>query len=327
MAYTAETGSVGLAIQPVKGTFTEPTDFIKVTSVDLNPEGEKIVPDAEIGMDSFISDVYQGSYRIAGSLDAYVRPQAMGLLFYGALGKYTSSGSLGNGAYMHNFTASGTLPWLSIKKNVSTNIETFDYTDCKIEGFTLDINASEPCTASFDIVGISDKVGSTPTPTYETAPILIASKATINIGGTAVSVKNCSIEYKNNLDNEDYRVGTRFLGDITEKRRDLDIKLDIVLDTTSKLYRKSFYGTASATTAGFDVYADRLDVIIDSPTVIGTSVLTHKILIQIKNCVFMAAPVPASGDDLVVIPLELKATKIASQNMMEIHVWNGKASY
>jgi hypothetical protein len=41
----------------------------------------------------------------------------------------------------------------------------------------------------------------------------------------------------------------------------------------------------------------------------------------------MAAPTPAKGDDLVVIPLELKATKSGAQNVFEVHVWNGKVTY
>jgi hypothetical protein len=327
--YTSETGNVGLAIQDVKGTFKAPTDYMKVSSVDLNPEGDKLIPDPEIGSISDIDEVHQGTYKISGSLEAYVRPEAIGILLYGALGHKTASGSVGTGAYLHNFSpiASGSLPWISVKKTISDNIQVFNYQDCKVEGFTLDINASEFATAKFDIVGISDEIGTAVTPSYETAPILVATKATINIGGVAVSAKSASIEWKNNLESDDFRVGSRFLGDIEEKRREIDIKMDVVLDTTSELYKKAFYGSASATEAGFAVYADSVDIILESASNISTSGLPYKILFQIKNATFMAAPTPASGDDLVVIPLELKATKAVGYNIMEIHIWNGKASY
>lgn len=327
MAYSAETGSVGMAIQPIKGTFTPPTDYMKVQSVEMNPEGEKIIPDVEIGSGRDISEVYQGTYKISGSADSYVRPEALGVLFYGALGQYTASGTLGNGAYLHNFTASGVLPWLSIKKTIADDIQIFDYTDCKVEGFQIDVNASEPATAKFDIVGISDAIGVAGNENYESAPMLIAVSATVNIGGVAVSAKKATINYKNNLENADFRVGSRFLGDITEKRREIDLSMDIVLDTTSELYRKAFYGAANATSAGFAVYADRVDIILSSPTNIGTSAIPFKIQFTIKNAVFMAAPIPAKGDELIVIPLELKATKSGVQNIFEIHVWNSKATY
>jgi len=327
MSYTSETGSMGLAIQPVKGTFTEPTDYMKVQSIDINPEGEKIIPDVEIGSGSDITDIFQGTYKIAGSIDSYVRPEAIGILFYGAMGKYTASGSLGLGAYLHNFVASGTLPWLSVKKTISDDIQIFDYTDCKVEGFEISMNASEPSMAKFDIVGISDEIGSAGTESFESAPMLIATQATITIGGVAVSSKSVTLSYKNNLENDDFRVGSRFLGDITEKRREIDLSMDIVLDTTSKLYEKAFYGGANKTEASFDVHAERVDIEVESATKIGTSALPYKILFSIKNAVFMAAPTPASGDDLVVIPLELKATKSGTQNVIEVHSWNGKASY
>lgn len=327
MSYTSETGSLGIAIQPVKGTFTAPTDYMKVQGIELNPEGEKIIPDVEIGASSDITDVFQGTYKISGSIDSYVRPEAVGILFKGALGRYTASGSLGLGAYLHNFEASGVLPWISVKKSISDDIQVFDYTDCKVEGFQIDINASEPATAKFVIVGISDEVGTAGTANFESAPMLIATQATINIGGVAVSAKKATLSYKNNLDANDFRVGSRFLGDIVEKRREIDLSMDIVLDTTSKLYEKSFYGGATKTEASFDVHAERVDIWIESASLIGTSALPYKMLFSIKNAVFMAAPTPAKGDDLVVIPLELKAIKSGTQNIFEIHIWNGKTSY
>ncbi len=327
MAYTAEKGYVGLAIQPVKGTFTEPTDFMKVQGIDINPEGEKIIPDVEIGSGSDITEIYQGNYKIAGSIDSYIRSEAIGILFYGAMGSYIASGVVGTGAYLHNFVPSGELPWLSIKKSVADDIQVYDYTDCKVEGFTIDINASEPSTAKFDIVSISDEEGSASNESFESTPMLIATQANVNIGGVNVSVKKASITIKNNLENGDFRVGSRFLGDITEKRREIDLSLDIVLDTTSELYKKAFYGSATANSATNDVYADSVDIVLSSPTKIGASALPYKILFSVKNAVFMTAPIPAKGDDLIVITLTLKAVKSGTNNIFEIHSWNGKASY
>ncbi len=329
MSFTAETGSVGLAIQTVQGTFKAPTDYMKVQSIDLNPDGEKIIPDPEIGGISDISDVHQGTYKIGGTIESFVRPEAIGILLYGALGNYVASGNLSGSAYLHNFTpvSSGSLPWISIKKAISDNVQVFNYTDCKINSFTFDINASEPVSASFDVVGIKDEIGSASTESYETAPMLIATKATVNIGGVEVSAKTASVTFNNNLDADDFRVGSRFLGDITEKRREIDLNMDIVLDTTSELYRKSFYGGASETEPGFDVFAERVDITLESPTKIGTTALPFKILLSIKNATFMAAPTPASGDDLIVVPLELKATKLSGQNVMTVHIWNSKTSY
>jgi len=329
MTYTAETGYVGLARQDVQGTFKEPTDFMKVMSVDLNPEGDKLIPDPEIGSISDIDSIHQGTYKISGSMDSYVRPEAIGLLFWGALGTKTNSGLLSGGAYLHNFTpiTSGSLPWLSVKKAIADDVQVFDYKDCKVDGFTLDINSSEFCSAKFDIVGIQDEEGSAVSPSFESSPLLVATKTTINIGGVATSAKSCSVEFKNNLESDDFRVGSRFLGDITEKRRELDVKMDLVLDTSSDLYKKAFYGSSSASEAGFDVHAESVDIELSSPTNISTSSLPYKILVQIKNCVFMSAPTPASGDDLVVIPLELKATKATGYNLIEVHIWNSKTAY
>jgi hypothetical protein len=304
---------------------------MKVMSIDLNPEGEKLIPDPEIAYNTGkdISEIHQGTYKISGAIESYVRPEAIGILFWGALGTYVASGTLGSGAYIHNFIplSSGSLPWISVKKSISDDVQVVHYTDCKVEGFTIDVNDSEFCTASFDIVGISDVYGAGVAPTFESAPLLVATKATVNIGGTVVSAKSVSVEWKNNLVSDDFRVGARTLGDITEKRRELDVKMDIVLDTTSDLYRKAFWGAAGASSAGFSVYASSVDILLESPTNISASALPYKILLQIKNATFMAAPTPASGDDLVVIPLELKGTKSGTNNIIEVHIWNSKTTY
>lgn len=331
MAYTAETGFVGFAVQTVQGTFREPTDFMKVQSIEMNPEGDKLIPDPEIGSINDITDVHQGSYKINGDIDSYLRPEAIGVLIYGLLGGYVASGEIngGQGNYLHNFRpiASGALPFLSIKKSIAENIQVFNYIDCKVDSMALELNAGEFATVKFGVVGISDALGAGVSPTYETAPLLVATKATLVLGGSTISAKKLSFSFNNNLDSDDYRIGSRFLGDISEKRRELEVSLDVVLDTTSKLYQKAFYGAAAATAAGFDVYFDSLDIIIDSPTVIGTSVTTYKILINIKKAVFMAAPTPASGDNLVVIPLTLKPVKGGTNNIVDIKIWNGKSAY
>lgn len=330
--FTAETGNIGVAVQTAgQGTFVEPTDYMKVLSIDMNPDGEKLIPDVEIGAGSDITEVHQGTYKISGEIETYVRSEAIVTLLYGLLGRYTSSGELngGQGNYLHNVlpVVSGSLPYLSVKKVISDNVQAFNYKDCKVNKFTLDVKASEFANAKFSLVGISDAIGTPGTPSYETAPLLVATKTTINFGPAAISAKSLTLEVNNNLVDDDFRIGSRFLGDITAKRRELMLNLDVVLDTTSELYRKSFYGGAALTSAGFDVYADSVDIILDSPTVIGTSTTTYKILFQIKRAIFMAAPIPASGDDLIVIPLELKPVKSGTNNIIEVHVWNGKSAY
>lgn len=326
---TAETGYVGFAIQAEQGTFVEPTDFMRVLSVDMNPEADKLIPDTEIGAGRDVTDVKQGAYRVAGSIESYLRPEAAGVLFRAALGGYTASGSVATGAYLHNFSPidSGDLPWVSIKKGVSDEVKIFNYTDCKVDGFNVDMAANEMATVNFDIVGTKDTVGATDTPAYETAPILVGSKGKITVGGAVFSVKTAKIEYKNNLINDDYRIGSRFMASIAEKRRDLKITLDVVLDATNKLYEKAFYGSSNATEAGFDVFADSVDIEIESPTNIGSSDLPYKYLFNFKNVVFETASIPTSGDDLIVIPLELKPIKVGSDNVMDIKLWNSKDTY
>ena len=330
MSYTSETGSVGFAIQDEKGTFKSPTDYMRVQSIDINPDGEKLVPDAEIGGSRDIENIEQGAYKLGGSIQSYVRPEAIGVLFYGALGKYTSSGNLSGDAYLHNFTpiSSGSLPWISIKKIISDDVQVFDYTDCKVGSFSLDINANELANITFDIVGIKDEIGSSVSPSFEDAPPLVATKATITMDGSTISAKKVSVKFDNKLNSDDFRIGSRLLGDIEEKRREIDLSMDIVLDTTSELYRKAFYGSASATEAGFTVHAESVDIVLESPSEIdSTSGLPYKILLSIGNASFMAAPTPASGDELVVIPLELKAAKSSGENVMSIHIWNSKTTY
>ena len=104
--FNSNQGYIGLAKQTASGNYTTPTKFMYVNSFDVSPQGESLIPDPEIGSLRDIPDSVQvGPISWAGSVDFYVRPEAIGLLLYSALGAVTSSGIVGeSGAYGHTFT-------------------------------------------------------------------------------------------------------------------------------------------------------------------------------------------------------------------------------
>lgn len=327
-AFTAETGSIGVSIQDQVNVFTEPTDYMRVKSIDLNPEADKLVPDPEIGAGRDVTEIHQGSYKLGGDMETYLRPEAVGNFFYGAFGGYIASGSVATGAYLHNFfpTTSGNLPLLSIKKQLP-NGTAFDYKDVIVDSFELELAANEFANLTFGLIGVSDEIGSPLSPTFETAPLLTSTKARITLGGEQISAKNVTASFNNNTDGEDWRIGQRTLGSLVSKRRELEVTLDVVLDRNSDLYQKSFFGADDATEAGFEIFTDSLDILIDSPIEIPGSSETYRVLLTIPNAVFMTAPIPASGDDMIVIPLTLKPIKENGVHAIQMKIWNGKALY
>lgn len=333
--YSAQDGYVGLAIQNAQGTFLSPTDFMLATSVDMNPTDSKIYPDPEIGSGRDVQFVDQGSYKVAGSVDAYMRHEAVGILVYGALGGYSASGEQnpGDGDYLHVFQpiASGELPWISMERSVSDANYILQEKDIKVNGFNLDASPNEYSTLSFDLVGISDAWTATPSVvTLDESPLIVGNGVTVEMNGVEFSVKTLSLKLSNNLVDDDFRLGSRFLGGIQERRRELTLNMDVSFDPSNELYRKAFYGDASATQAAYDVHAENVVITFDSREEIqnGGAGENYRWVIELPYCVFMAAPVKTSNDNLIVVPLELMAIKDSSvPGIMRVSIWNNKATY
>lgn len=331
--YAAQDGYIGFAKQLVQGSYVNPTEYMKVLSAEFNPSDTKIMPDPEIGSGRDIDTVDQGGYKVAGTISTYIRQAAIVRLVIGALGGYAASGEQhgGEGDYLHVITpiSSGSLPWMSLERQISYAPSVIKAVDMKVNQWSLKASPNEYLTSDFELVGISDTYSPTPSvPTFDTTPLVVGNGVTITFNGVTFSVKSLEMTLKNNLVDDDFRLGTRGLGDIAERRRELTLKMDVAFNPTDELYRKAFYGDAAASSAGYQIYTTNAVISFDTHETLSASGGNYRWTIELAEVVFMAAPVPTSGDSLVVVPLELLAIKgTGITNIIRVSVWNNKATY
>lgn len=326
MSYSSQTGHFGARVQDSQGTFKAPTFFFKLMSGGLGSNSELLIPDPEIGGSRDIDEAAVGAISYGGTYEFNFRSEDIGILLYGALGNVTVSG-LGNGAYKHTFTPANSLPWLSIEEKVSETYDTFHYTDAKVSSVELNSDANAFLTGSADMIAITQSGNaSAATPSFDSSPILTSHTGYITLEGTQYYVRSASFSFNNNLEDDDFRVGRRTLGDIPEHRRELSAVLTIRPDDAT-LYRKAVYGSGTAYTPTNNVHSGALVMQWDSGTnLIGSSAYPYKLKITVDNAYFRPFTVEPSGDDIIEHDLELLPVAL-SGTIVTIELWNGISSY
>lgn len=329
MVFMSEEGYVGLAKQIVSGGRVTPAHFLYVNSVAIDPEESLLIPDPEIGSGRDIVDAFVGPIKWTGSLEFNLRPEAFGLLLLGATGAVTSSGINGD-AKGHLFTFENDLIPLSIEKRVGDGLEVFAYTDTKINTLRIECAAGELATGSAEVIAITEESDiAESVESFETAPIFTWAGGSITIDSEEIPVKNFSFEINNNLVDDDFRIGQRKLGSLTEKRRELTASFDIV-PLTSDTYKKAVYGStgASSVSGNQQTFSAAVHIKLESADgvyVPGTS-QKYEFELDIPKAIFRSAPLPTSGDDLIVQTLEMLPIK-GTEAIATIVLRNGVSSY
>lgn len=333
-AYMSEEGYIGLGRQTGSGAsnYKTPSSYMYVKSCDIGPESDLMIPDPEIGTGRDITEAYVGPVKYTGKIEFDLRPNAFGYLLLAATGAVTSSGIAGQtGAYGHTFTFQNNLIPLSIEKKIGDGLENIGYIDSKVNSLHIECAAGEFVTGSADILALDEVSGKTiQTTTFGTDPIFTYDGGSVVLEGSPISVKSLSFDINNNLVDDDFRIGSRKLQSSEEKRRELSASVDIV-PTDYNTFRKTYYGSTSATTSSGtgvqDTYSGSLFAKFSTAKSVANG-LTQKyeMEINIPKAIFRTAPLPVSGDEMIVETLEMLPVK-GTQDISTIVIRNGKANY
>ena len=330
--YMSQSGYIGIAKQTSSGTgaYTTPAHYMYVNSAPIEPQTDLLIPDPEIGggRDIIDNSVLVGPIKWAGSLDFNLRPEAIGLLLLGATGAVTSSGISG-AAKGHTFTFENDLIPLSIEKRAGNGLENFGYSDCKVNTLHFEAAAGEIVNGSAGIIAIQETSGKTvQTPSFETSPVFTYQNGSVILDSGEISVKSFNFDINNNIQDDDFRFGSRTLASLVEKRRELAASMEIV-PTDATILKKSVYGSSSATTvSGLQTtYSGALFLRFESAYKVPGTTIPYQLDITIPEAVFKAAPFTISGDDMIVETLDLLPVKQSGVDIATIVLRNSTASY
>ena len=320
MGFQSQSGQVGLKTQTTPDTYDDPGTggvFLRTRSGSLGPSRDLIIPDPEIGGSRDVPDAYLGSVAFSGEIEFYARMNALATLCNGAFGSVSTDDAnfVADGWATHTFTPIdvGALPWLSMEENVGGNFDTFNYTDMKVNSLHLESDANGYLMGNFGAIARKQTAGNTktadPSALFDTTPLMVGTNITATLDAVALPAKSFSFDFTNNLEDDDFRLGSFFLGDMTEKRREVTAGFTIRPED-SGYWRQAVYGTAGATAPGGLVTKEQLVITAQTYEFAGTSVSqVLEVVITIPNVTIEPFAVEPSGDDVIEHDVTMRALR------------------
>lgn len=335
MGFNSQSGHFGIKTQAVKGTYltpgaTAPNDgvFLYLRSGGLGGNRELLIPDPEIGGNRDVADANLGPISYSGDIDFYARMESLATLLYGALGAKSSAGSAALG-YTHTITpAVTTIPWLSIEEKIGNGYEAFRYTDAKVNTLHLECDAGGYLMGTAGLIALMQALEGSPTAVgsqrRDTSALLVSSSITIAWNGTNLPAKSFSLDINNNIEDDDFRLGSFYLGDAVEKRREITLGATIRPED-SALWRTAMWGGPVATTPSGISFKDDVVVTITSYEDIPSSspAVKYSLVFTIPSAAIVPFNLSPSGDDVIEHDIEIRALRPApATNIMTTVIKN-----
>lgn len=319
MGILSQAGHLGLKTQTSKGVFANPGAaspddgvFLYTRSGAMGGNRELMVPDPEIGGHRDVPDAQLGPISFSGEFDFYARMEAIALLLRGALGTVVDSGAAATG-YLHTVTPADTLPWISLEEKVGNAFEVFRYVDGKINTLHLEADAGGYLMGTAGLIALSQATTAATasgSQRRDSSPLIVGTNITVEWGGATLPAKSFSLDINNNLEDDDFRLGSLFLGDLTEKRREVTMGVTI-RPNDAALWKTAMWGSPVASAPAGLSYKD--DVVItvasyeDIPA--ANAGVKYSLTFTIPSAIIAPFGYTASGDDVLEHDLEIRAVR------------------
>ena len=322
MGYSSQGGHLVARTQLAKGTFE--SDIVtagvamKTKGGNLEPKRDLLSTDPEIGAGRDVPDAYLGAVSWAGDIEFYVRMQAITTWMYAALG--TKGVSTTTGVSTHTITPSDAalLPFLSVEQKISSGLEVFHYTDVVVNTLHLECEANGYLMGTVGLIAIKEVAGATALTSVELAvvdddsPMTVGTNITATLNGVALPAKSFTIDINNNFEDDDFKLGSFYLNQLSPKRREINGSFT-VRPETSALFRRATYGGAALTEAAGTTVKDALVISCqtyeDIPA--GIPATKYSIGLTVPKIALTPFSLPVSGDDMVENDIEFTALRPA----------------
>lgn len=320
MGFNAQSGHIGIKTQAAKGAYLSPGGtapnqgvFMYFRSGGLGGNRELMIPDPEIGGNRDVPDANLGPIAYSGDLDFYARMESLATLLRAALGTSSTAGSAVLG-YTHTITPADTLPWLSIEEKLGNGYEAFRYTDAKVNTLHLEADANGYLMGTAGLIALTQGLEASPTAIgvqrRDTSGLIVGSSCFVRWNGVALPAKSFSFDINNNIEDDDFRLGSLYLGDLVEKRREITMGVTI-RPNDEDLWKTAMWGGPSATTPSGQSFKDDVEIEITSyEDVAGANPgVKYSLTINIPSAVIAPFNVSPSGDDVIEHDIEIRALR------------------
>ncbi|AER26559.1 major tail protein [Gordonia phage Amore2] len=337
MGVSSQQGVFALKTQASRGT---PATNIGTTGLamyrtggSMTPNRELMIPDAEIGGGRDVPDALLGPISFGGDIEFYTRFNSIGILLKAALGAPVSAAGTATGTNEHEFipTDATTLPFLTVYERIGANLERILYQDCVVNTLHLESDADGYLTGTAGLIGCRGTFGA---PDEDVSTVLDETTITVgtNIkvlyGGTDIKAKSFSIDINNNFEDDDFRLGSFYLEDLTPKRREVNGSLTLRHENKDMM-RQALLGSSSATQAGGLTTKEKIEIQIDTYGEIpgSTPPTTFGLNLEFGKTVFEPFGFEPSGDDILESDVTFQALRpVSADPVMKATLINGLAA-
>jgi len=311
MGFASQAGQVILRSQAVQGTYQADTGTagvgVLLRSGALGPNRDLLIPDPEIGAGRDIPDAYLGAVSWSGDYEMYARLDAITTLMKAGFGSISSAVATGITTNTITPLDSGTLPFLSIEENLGGSLETYNYTDCVVNTLHLECDANGYLMCTAGLIGAKQIAGATKTavPVFDNLPMIVGTNVTITYNAVSIPAKSFSFDLNNNIESDDFRLGSFYVGDLTAKRREVTAGFHI-RESSSALWRQAVYGLPAATAPGGLTTKNQLVITCQTyeDIVGGTPTTKNTLTLTIPKFILSPYALAQSGDDVIESDLE-----------------------
>lgn len=316
MGFSSQAGQVILRTQAAQGVYQADTGTagvgIRLRSGSLGPNRELLVPDPEIGGGRDVSDANLGTASWSGDYEFYTRIDSFLTLAYAALGIKDSVTATGVSTHTITPSDAAQLPFLSIEERIAANFETYQYTDAVVNTLHLEAEANGYLQGSAGLIAAKQLAGATPTadPGWDITPMYVGTNISVTYNSVTMPAKSFSFDLNNNIEDDDFRLGSFYIGDLSPKRREITASFNI-RESSSALWRQAVYGTSAATGPGGLTTKAPLVITItayqDIPA--STPLTKYSLSLSIPNFSLNPYALGVSGDDILESDIEGQALR------------------
>lgn len=334
MGFSSQAGQLLLATQATAGVF--PVGFgaahtaMKLRSGSLGPNRDLLYTDPEIGGGRDTVDAYLGAISWSGDYEFYARLESMPTLLKACLGSGASATTTGVSTHTLTPFDSATLPFLAIEENIAGSLETMQFTDAVVNTFHLEAEANGYLMGTAGVIAKTGVAGATKTatPTWDDSPMIVGTNILLTLGGVTLPAKSFSLDINNNIEDDDFRLGSFTLGDLTAKSREVSGSFTI-RPTDSALWRRSVLGGPTATTPSGLVVKDQLVLTCTTYEDIdgGTPLTKSSVAFTIPKIGLEPFGLEPSGDDVIEHDISFRGLRpVAATPILTTVVKNGSAT-
>lgn len=336
MGFSSQSGQVLFATQASQGVF--PAGFgaahtaMKLRGGALGPNRDLLVTDPEIGGGRDTVDAYLGAASWSGDYEFYARLESIPTLLAACFGVAASDSPAGEGITNHTLTPSdsATLPYLAIEEKIGSGLETYQYVDAVVNTFHLEAEANGYLMGTAGLIARQQTAGATPTadPSWDDSPLIVGTNITLTYNGVTLPAKSFSLDVNNNFEDDDFRLGSFYLGDLTAKSREVNGSFAIRPED-SAFWRQAVYGTSGATAPGG--LTTKQELVITCTTyedITGsTPPVKSSITVTIPKVALEPYGLEPSGDDIIENDISWRALRpLAATPVATVVVKNGQVN-